>query len=192
MKDNEFIRNDKVPMTKQEIRYISMGYLDIANRKKLLDIGSGTGTISIEALMQNKYIRVTSIETDDSAYSTTLMNIELYEQKYKNTKNRIKLIKQKAPFDFKDKFDAIFIGGTKGSVKDIINWSCELLENNGVLVMNFITLENFYQALTAIEENSNLCDIEATQVMINKIEKLAKYNYLKPQNPVFIIKCKRS
>ena len=54
--------------------------------------------------------------------------------------------------------------------------------------MNFITLENFYQALTVIEKNCNLSYIEAAQVMINKIEKLAKYNYLKPQNPVFIIK----
>ena len=191
MKDSEFIKNDKVPMTKQEVRHISMGYLDIAKRKKLLDIGSGTGTISIEALMQNQDIKVTAIETDEKAYVTTVMNIESCEQKYKNIKNRIKLIKQKAPFELRDKFDAIFIGGTKGSVKQIINWSSKLLENNGVLVMNFITLENFYQALTAIEENCNLSYIEAVQVMINKIEKLAKYNYLKPQNPVFIIKCKR-
>ena len=57
------------------------------------------------------------------------------------------------------------------------------------LVLNFITLENFYEALESINKIPNLSEITGSQIMVNKIEKLAKYKYLKPNNPVFIIKC---
>ena len=143
MNDKEFIKNEKVPMTKEEIRYVTMGYLDITSKKNILDVGSGTGTISIEALMQNPDILVTAIETDDKAYATTLMNIESFEQRYGNIQNRIKLLKEKAPCELDVEFDAVFIGGSKGNVKEIIDWAGNLLEKNGTMVLNFITLENF-------------------------------------------------
>ena len=38
MRDSAFKREDKIPMTKEEIRYISLGYLEINNAKKMLDI----------------------------------------------------------------------------------------------------------------------------------------------------------
>lgn len=33
MNDKDFIKNEKVPMTKEEIRYVTMGYLDITSKK---------------------------------------------------------------------------------------------------------------------------------------------------------------
>ena len=44
MKDSEFIRDNKVPMTKEEVRAVSLSYLDIHNRKNFLDIGAGSGS----------------------------------------------------------------------------------------------------------------------------------------------------
>lgn len=191
MNDKEFIKNEKVPMTKEEVRYVTMGYLDITSKKNILDVGSGTGTISIEALMQNPNILVTAIENDDKAYATTLMNIESFEQRYGNIQNRIKLLKEKAPCELDVEFDAVFIGGSKGNVKEIIDWAGNLLEKNGTMVLNFITLENFYDTLKAIEENQNLADIKGCQLSVNKLENLARYKYLKPLNPVFVISCKK-
>lgn len=188
MQDKNFIKNDKVPMTKEEIRYVTMGYLDIQNKANFLDIGSGTGAISIEALVQNKNLQVTAIETDERAYATTIMNIENFEQRYGNIKSRFKLVKAKAPLELNQKFDSIFVGGTKGSVKEIINWSANHLNKDGVIVLNFIVLENFYDATDAIRQNPNLSDIQISQVYINKLENLGRYKYFKPHNPVFIIK----
>lgn len=191
MQDKDFIKSEKVPMSKEEIRYITMGYLDIYNKKNFLDIGSGTGSITIESLMQNKELKVTAIESDERAYSTTLMNIESFEQRYGNIKNRVKLIKAKAPLNLKEKYDAIFIGGTKGSIKEIIDWSIENLEENGTLVLNFISLENFYQAIDVIKQNTNILQEDIAQVGVSKAEIIGRYTYLKPHNPVFIIKAKK-
>ena len=46
--DEEFIRQD-VPMTKQEIRILSLVKAQIAPDAVVYDIGAGTGSISIEA-----------------------------------------------------------------------------------------------------------------------------------------------
>ena len=62
MRDSDFIRQDKIPMTKEEIRYISLGYLEIQNAKKMLDIGSGTGSVSLEAITSNLNLTLTAIE----------------------------------------------------------------------------------------------------------------------------------
>ena len=189
MRDSDFIRDEKVPMSKEEVRYISLCYMDINNKKNMLDIGSGTGSCSIEALLQNKNLTVTAIECDDKAIDVINKNIEKFDNEYFNIKNRINVIKARAPVELDEKFDSIFVGGTKGSVDEIINWSVKNMNIGATLVLNFITLENFYEALESINKIPNLSEITGSQIMVNKIEKLAKYKYLKPNNPVFIIKC---
>lgn len=47
IKDSEFIRGE-VPITKEEIRWVSIGKLQIEEGDICLDIGGGTGSISIE------------------------------------------------------------------------------------------------------------------------------------------------
>ena len=74
MKDSAFKREDKVPMTKEEIRYISLGYLEINNAKKMLDIGAGTGSVSFEALLSNKHLLLTAIEQNKAAYDLFCMS----------------------------------------------------------------------------------------------------------------------
>lgn len=191
MKDDRFLRHNKVPMTKEEIRYVSLSYIDLQDKKNMLDVGAGTGSVSIEALIRNKDIKVTAIESDINAIDVINKNIEKFEKEYKNIKNRINFIEKLAPIELSEKYDAIFVGGTKGSVSNIIAWCEDNLADDGIMVLNFITLENFYEALDTISNNENLCELEGSQIMINKIEKLSKYKYLKPHNPVFVIKCKK-
>lgn len=47
IKDEEFIRGD-CPMTKEEVRILSIAKLEIEEDDTLLDIGAGTGSISIQ------------------------------------------------------------------------------------------------------------------------------------------------
>lgn len=48
MRDDEFLRN-KVPMTKSEVRAISIDKLELSDKNTFLDIGAGTGSVSIQA-----------------------------------------------------------------------------------------------------------------------------------------------
>ena len=47
IKDSEFLRG-KVPMTKEEVRAVSIAKLDMKDTDICLDIGAGTGSVSIE------------------------------------------------------------------------------------------------------------------------------------------------
>lgn len=189
MKDSEFIRREAIPMTKEEIRYISLGYLEIQNAKKMLDIGSGTGSVSLEALTSNPLLKLTAIEYNKLAYDLFIDNMNNLELKHRGLTNRITLLNQKAPCnDINELFDRIFIGGTSGDVDKILDWTFDLLEPNGILVMNFITLENLNHSINYIKNHKGFTSPEGGLVSINKFADIGPYQYLKPNNPTFILK----
>lgn len=188
MKDEVFKREKDVPMTKEEIRYISLGYLELALAKNLLDIGSGTGSISIEAAAMNPYLQVTGVECDDEAHTLSVENANRLKTSLQ-LGDRLQFIHDKAPTDRIDGYyDRIFIGGTKGDPKKVIQWAYERLQEKGILVMNFITLENFQKSVEAIHAIEGFTKMEGSMCGINRFADLGPYTYLKPHNPAFIIK----
>ena len=48
IKDEEFIRSD-VPMTKEDIRILTFAKLELDSTSNFLDIGSGTGSMTVQA-----------------------------------------------------------------------------------------------------------------------------------------------
>ncbi len=189
MKDSVFKREDKVPMTKEEIRYISLGYLEINNARKMLDIGAGTGSVSFEALFSNKNLLLTAIEKNKTAYDLFLGNMKIFDEQEGNISNRVRLINDSAPtVAIDEKFDRIFVGGTGSNVREIIDWSYDLLEKNGILVMNFITIENFYESFSYINEHKGFIKADGGLFSVNKFADIGPYQYMKPNNPTFILK----
>ena len=66
MRNDEFIRG-KVPITKEEVRSISLNKLDLKNAKTFIDVGAGTGSVSIEAANTFDDLKVIAIERNDDA-----------------------------------------------------------------------------------------------------------------------------
>ncbi len=62
MKDELFLRGAQVPMTKEAVRALALAKLELHRARHLIDIGAGTGSVSIEAALQNPALRVTAIE----------------------------------------------------------------------------------------------------------------------------------
>ncbi|GAY73663.1 decarboxylating cobalt-precorrin-6B (C(15))-methyltransferase [Lentilactobacillus kosonis] len=184
MRDNEFLRN-KVPMTKSEVRAISIDKLKLQDKKSMLDIGSGTGSVSIQAAIEDPKLQVTAIEHNPDGIDIMNQNIEKF-----NIHN-INLIEGEAPDDLPDdEYDAIFIGGSGGNQAEIIDYSIKHLKVGGTLVLNFILFENAQSAVDLIATQP-LENVEVIQAAISKWHSLGKGHYFKPQNPTIIISATR-
>lgn len=186
MKDSEFIR-DKVPMTKEPIRAISIDKLNLHGAKKLLDIGAGTGSISLQTALNFPNIQVTSIEKKPKAVQLIKKNIDHFNL------DNISIIEGEAPLiGFTEKnFDSIFIGGTGGNLNEIIDWSEQLLLPKGMLVLNFILQENALDAISYLQDNNCWEGFEAINVSVMDWHQLGTGHYFKPQNPTIIVCAKK-
>lgn len=187
IKDDEFIRG-KCPMTKEEIRTVCISKMNISHGAEILDIGSGTGSITIQCAVLAKCGKVTSLERDEEAYNTTKNNIEKFKC------DNVELIKCEAENELDrlisegKKFDSIFIGGSGGHLNSIIEKSSKLLKDSGNIVMNFITLDNAYKAMEKMK--SLEYDTDVTNVMISKNKK--NTFMMTALNPIFIIDGKKN
>ena len=184
IKDEEFIRGN-CPMTKEEIRILSIGKMNIKEDSNVLDIGSGTGSITIQSSKECPKGKVYSIEMDDEAYNVTSMNIEKFECK------NITLIKNDGSTALDElvnkniKFDSAFIGGSGGQLEDIIKKADKLLSENGTIVMNFITLDNAYKAIEIMRTMDYKMDISLVSVSKNRGKSLM----MTALNPIYIVQC---
>lgn len=183
MKNSSFITG-KVPITKEEVRAISLSKLEIENAKSFLDIGAGTGSVCIEAALKNPNMRVVAVERHEHAVEL----IEANKEKF-GVKN-LDILEGYAPFETDEKFDAVFIGGTAKKLEEIVDWTYDILNEGGKLCANFIIIDTFYKALELLR-NKGFKDIDVSQVSVSKLEKLGSGDYFKPQNPIFLISAEK-
>lgn len=183
MKNSSFIRG-KVPITKEEVRAISIMKLDLVNAKRFVDVGAGTGSVSIEAAYNYPNLEVTSIERNEDALDLVNQNIEKFKLE------NIRLIKGEAPVKLDEKVDAIFLGGTGSRLEDIILWSKENLVSGGRLVANFIIVDTFNECLNLFKKHG-FKELDVSVLNVSKLEKLGRGEYFKPLNPIYIISCEK-
>ena len=92
MKNSDFITG-RVPITKEEVRAVSIMKLDLVNAKRFIDVGAGTGSVSVEAAYNYPNLEVISIERNDDALDLINKSVEKF-----NLKN-VEVIKAYAPID---------------------------------------------------------------------------------------------
>ncbi len=174
-----FVRGE-VPITKMEIRVLSIAKLRINEDSRLLDIGCGTGSITVEAALQCPKGKVIAMDSNEEAFRLTSLNVEAFG--LKNTA----VFCGKAPQDLPDEiFDRIFVGGGGKDLTSIISYAQEHLTVEGIIVINTILLESTFHALTALEA-CGFKDIECIQVGIARGEKVSGW-MMKALNPIYII-----
>ena len=185
MKNKDFITG-KVPITKEEVRAISLNKLELLNAKTFIDVGAGTGSVSIEAGYSYPNLKAIAIERNDDAIDLVKQNKEKFNL------DNVEIIKAYAPVELdKDiKADAIFLGGTGKKLEEIIDWSKDLLVDGGRLVANFIIIDTFYEMLRLVKEKG-FKNIDVTVLNVAKLEKLGTGEYFKPHNPIYIISCEK-
>lgn len=183
IKDNEFIKG-KAPMTKEEIRTITLSKLQISSNDNILDIGGGTGSIAI-SLSQNTKGNVTTIEKDENA----CMLIKKNKEKFKC--ENLKIIQGLAPENLNQNIvDKVFVGGTYGKMKAIFDYLDKYLLKEGIVVLNFITIENTYKALKELKKRK-YNNLDVTQITVSKGKFIKDITMMKTNNTITIIKAKK-
>ena len=166
IKDSEFIRGN-CPMTKEDIRALSIWKMNLKEGAIVLDIGSGTGTISVQASKIARKGIIYAIEKDNEAIITTKNNLEKFKCNNVVLDEGEALDILKTYKDENKRFDSIFIGGSGGNLEEIISISNDLLQSEGTIVMNFITLDNAYKAIETIKKLNYQVDISQVNIESN-------------------------
>lgn len=181
--DDFFERTDKVPITKEEVRTIQLSKARLSPGQVVFDIGCGSGSISIEAAIQIENSgKVISIDYDSNAIDLTKKNIEKFGVSnvsviFGNAKDKILEL---------EKADAIFIGGTGGDTKEIVELCQNKLKSGGRIVIGIILIETLYSVLSILDKLP-FDSVDITQVTISKSKKTTKGTMMLSRNPVTII-----
>lgn len=177
--DDEFIR-DKAPMTKENIRILSVAKLGLTEDSVCYDIGAGTGSVTIE--MANFAKKVYAIEKKEDASALIQQNIEKFRLSNIEVHTGMAM-------DIMGDLEIpshVFIGGSSGTMRDMVDF---LYERNPdlTMVMTGITLETIADMNEIIKEYKNRgYDTELIWASIANAKFIANYSMMMGQNPVLI------
>jgi len=168
-------------ITKMEIRVVSLAKMSLRPGDTVWDIGTATGSVAIEAARLVAPGRVYAIEKNEEDVGIARRNVERFGL------DNVAVMHGRAPAGLEGwpDPDAVFIGGSAGSMAALVRLAVERLRPSGRLVANAATLENLQQCLTALRERGWRADIVLMQVARSKpILDLTRFEAL---DPVYIV-----
>jgi precorrin-6Y C5,15-methyltransferase (decarboxylating) len=180
--DSEFIRGN-VPMTKEEIRIVSLSKLGISNDSIVYDIGAGTGSIAVTAAYSCPSARVYAFEKNPEAVELIKQNRDKF-----GVNDNLYIIEGDALINLKESIPApthVFIGGSGGRLLEIVKLVRE--KNDKVrFVVNAITLETMNNCLALSEIYEEYADMEIIQMGISRGRKAGGLHMMFAENPIYI------
>lgn len=177
--DEEFIRG-KVPMTKAEIRAMVMVKARICPGETVVDIGAGTGSLTVEAALCAQNGPVYAVERNPEGVSLIGQNAEKFGC------SNIHVIRGYAPeaMDELPPCDVILIGGSGGHLHDILDRCEKILKPGGRIVSTAVTAETVGETVQEFKKRPFVT--EGFQMQINRLSKMGRYHMFSPISPVFI------
>lgn len=179
--DRDFIRGE-VPMTKEEVRAVSVAKLSLSEESVLIDVGAGTGSIGIEAATYIKKGKVFAIERKAEGIELIKKNCEKFGIK------NLEIIHGIAPDDLSIKnFDRMFVGGSGGNLDEIIKYFSERGEEKSVIVINIIALETLSKVQTLFKKYK-IKNMEIINISVSRGKRIGGYTMMYGENPIYIIR----
>ena len=177
--DTAFVRGG-VPMTKSEIRAVSLAKLSLFKDSICYDVGAGTGSVAVEMALRCEEGAVFAIEKKADALSL------IRENRRRFALDHLKVIEGQAPEVLADlpAPTHAFIGGSSGSLEAIIRVLRE--KNPGVrIVVNCITLETVSEVLRLIR-SGEFRSHEIVSVCTARSKEAGPWHMMTGENPVYI------
>jgi precorrin-6B C5,15-methyltransferase / cobalt-precorrin-6B C5,C15-methyltransferase len=167
-------------ITKREVRLLSLAAMRIRPDSVVWDVGAGSGSVAIEAAMLAREGRVYAIEVDPEGVAICRENIRQHGV------DNIEVIAGRAPVALSglETPDAVFVGGSKGSMDEILDVILDRLHACGYVVANAITLENASEIYATFRRRGIVPEV--TLLQVSRAEPLARYLRYEALNPIQI------
>ncbi|MGM0369479.1 MAG: precorrin-6Y C5,15-methyltransferase (decarboxylating) subunit CbiT [Bacillota bacterium] len=178
--DDKFIRG-QIPMTKEEVRAVTIAKLRLNKDSTVYDIGAGTGSLTVEAALQAVTGTVYAIERESEGVDLIQQNIDKFSL------DNVEVISGLAPAVLKELplVERVVIGGSGGQLKEILTVVDNKLSNGGRVVINAITLDTLHLArkeLARLDYEIEICNLAVTRT-----KEVGHYQMLDGLNPIYII-----
>jgi precorrin-6Y C5,15-methyltransferase (decarboxylating) len=178
---DELFMRSKVPMTKQEVRSVSMSKLAPKATDLIYDIGAGTGACSIELALLARQGRVWAFERNPVAVELLGKNKELFGV------SNLEIVAGEALINIQDMPapNCVFVGGSGGDL-------CQMLDviyaknSKCRIVINAITVETLAEVAAYYREHQDY-SLEIVNVFVARGKHLGSYNLMMAQNPVYVM-----
>lgn len=177
--DEAFERGD-VPMTKQEVRAAVLAKLAVRSEDILWDVGAGTGSVSVELALAAPRGRVYAVECRPEGCALIKANREKFR-----TRNLV-LVEGLAPDALSDlpAPDAVFIGGSKGSLAAIVDAALDKNPDARICV-SAIALESLSAAVAALTAKGRT--VQVSQIAVSRAKAVGGLHLMMAQNPIYLI-----
>lgn len=177
--DEAFERGD-VPMTKQEVRAAVLAKLAVRPEDILWDVGAGTGSVSVELALAAPRGRVYAVECRPEGCALIKANREKFR-----TRNLV-LVEGLAPAALSDlpAPDAVFIGGSKGSLAAIVDAALDKNLDARICV-SAIALESLSAAVAALTAKGRT--VQVSQIAVSRARAVGGLHLMMAQNPIYLI-----
>ncbi len=178
-KDFEF-ETERGMITKEYKRNLSLQNLDLEANQILWDIGAGSGSCAIEAYKRYR-VKTTLFEKQSQRCEFIKRNLSnhfvcdttLFEGNAEDIFKQLEEIP-----------DRIFVGGGGEKVIDKLVYLYNILNKNGIMLINAITLKNLSQMITVL----NNAKIEYRVISISLTTYKGKLDLIEPERQLFQIK----
>ncbi|HZK25368.1 MAG TPA: precorrin-6Y C5,15-methyltransferase (decarboxylating) subunit CbiT [Oscillospiraceae bacterium] len=183
--DTVFIRG-RVPMTKREVRVLTLAQLRLQPGQVVWDVGAGTGSLAIEAALAVPSSQVYAIERNAEGVELLQQNSSRF-----GTDN-LTVVAAEAPAALVSlpQPQRVIVGGSGGQLTEILTYCGEKLTPDGILVVNVVTPQNMVRTLERLSAEP-FTNRDGLYVQASRLQKLGREDYFQAQNGVWIISAQK-
>ncbi len=173
-----------VPMTKSEVRAVSVSKLRLTEDAVVWDVGAGTGSVSVEAALLCPRGHVYAVECREDAAELIGRNARRFALR------NLSVVRGTAPeaLEALPAPDSVFVGGSSGGMEQIL-WLALERNPRARIVVNAIALESVGE-LTRVAEALEL-EADIVQLTVARARKLGRYHLMNGMNPIWIAELHR-
>jgi precorrin-6Y C5,15-methyltransferase (decarboxylating) len=186
--DEHFAQPDSGPilLTHADIRALALSRFDDLPDGPIWDIGAGLGGIAIGLAGRFRGTEIIAVERSANRLDYLRANRRRFEAW------NLRIVPGEAPeaLDGEEPPAGVFLGGSGGRLAGILDRVAERLRPRGVLVADFIGLENLSQTLGRLRALGWAAEV--SQVQIGESRDLAGLTTFAPLRPVWIVRARQS